>query len=148
MNDLLSLFGGTLIGFILISFVLFLLFREVWCWYFKINRAHQKLDLLQEQNKALFAELKEIKLELRELKPKADKPQPFSKETQAKVEALFKEKEDYRPAETKTQDLIAARRAQDLCLYCGQVGDNNEAAFCCEEHHEAYYQGDHLEVLA
>jgi hypothetical protein len=42
--------GGFAIIVIIISIVIFLLLREFWCWFFKIN---EKISLLEEQNSIL-----------------------------------------------------------------------------------------------
>jgi hypothetical protein len=43
-------YGSIIIGIIVVLAILFLILREFWCWYWKINK---RVALLEEQNEML-----------------------------------------------------------------------------------------------
>ena len=130
-----------------ISLVVFLIFREAFCWYWKIN-----VRLSLEKERVVL--LKEISKKLSNLSvgssPAAIKTVDQELQEQDEIEmakvAKVKEvidmylKEDYSFKHGEELDELVKRKEEAKCLHCGKRLPTEISSFCSTGHREAFFK--------
>ena len=140
-GDAFTTFG---IGF-LIFLVIFLLFREINCWYWKIN---ERLSVEKET----LDVLKKISKKLSNLSTgnspdavRTEQEQQEQDEKEMVKIAKVKEvidmylKEDYSFKYGEELDELIKRKAEIKCLHCGKRLPSEISSFCNNSHREAFF---------
>jgi hypothetical protein len=105
-----EMFGFT-IGTILIAIVIFLLCREIVCWYWKINK---RITLLENINENLTLLVKQKSIEVK---------------GKSKVETEYLNDENLSVKEQSPWECRVCHKmaSGDFCVHCGNICDENES---------------------